>query len=175
MATFRKSVLGASVAPNGSNKVTLEPYSRLATNDFWKHLIIRIDEDGTNSAQLTTRAGFYFTFTVPQNYVGSPKIFIVWTATVTTGDAVFDVDYRAVGGDDAESLDQATAQESLTVTDAAPSAAHERNTPSVSLTAANLAAGDTVEMFVGCDGTDGADTLAAARIIHDVIFEYADS
>lgn len=175
MATHQIWIPAAAFTPDASGKVWLEPYSILATNDFWKYLVLRFDENGNNNTQISTKVSGHATLLVPQNYVGTPKIYPVWTSTVITGNNVWDVDYRAVGGDDAESLDQATAQESLTVTDAAPSAAHERNTPSVSPTGSNLAAGDTVQLVVSVDGADAADTLAGARILHGVIFEYADA
>lgn len=162
--------------PDTSGKCWWEPYSILGTNDVWgPGLILRYDEDGNNNAQLTTRVLATGFFTVPNNYVGSPKIYVIWTSTITSGNAVIDFEYRAVGGDDSESLDQAGTQESLTVTDAAPGAANRRLTPSVSLTAGNLAAQDTVEFNVGFDGTDGSDTLAGARLIVNLVFEYADA
>lgn len=175
MATHQFWIPAAAFAPDTSGKVWLEPYSILATNDLFKFLVMRFDEDGNNNAALTTKVGAHATFHVPINYVGTPKIYPVWSSTVTTGNSVWDIDYRAIGGDDAESLDQTTFQESLTVTDAAPSAAHERNTPSVSLTGSNLAAQDTVELVISADGTDGADTQASARLLFGVIFEYADA
>jgi len=175
MATHQISILGANTVPDTSGKVWQEPYSILATNDVWPFLIFRISEAGANNAALTTRVGIYGQFVVPQNYVGTAAIVIVWTATVTTGNKVFDFDYRAIGGDDAESLDQTSNSESVSVTDAAPSAAHERNIPSVNLTSANLAAGDTVEFFACEDGTDAADTHAGDAILVDVLFQYADA
>lgn len=175
MATHEIFIPAVALTPDASGKVWLEPYSLLATNDVWRHSVMRFDEDGNNNAQISTRVGCYGTLHVPQNYVGTPAVKPVWTATVITGNGVWDFDYRAVGGDDAESLDQVGTQESVSVTDAAPSAAHERNIPSMSLTAANLAAGDTVEFFLAVDGVDAADTLAGARILHGIIFEYSDA
>ncbi|KKL73892.1 hypothetical protein LCGC14_2070340 [marine sediment metagenome] len=175
MATHQISILGATTKPDTSGKVWMEPYSILATNDVWQHNIFRFDQDGNNNAQISTRVGVYGIFTVPQNYVGSPIIIPVWTATVITGNCVWDFDYRAIGGNDTESLDQATAQESVTVTDAAPSAAHERLTPSLSPTAGNFAAGNTVEFLLVVDGTDASDTLAGARLLHNLIFQYGDA
>jgi hypothetical protein len=175
MATHQFWIPAAAFAPDSSGKVWLEPYSILATNDLFKFLVMRFDEDGANNAQLTTKVTACATFHIPQNYVGTPKIYVAWSSTVTTGNSVWDVDYRAIGGDDAESMDQGTYQEALTVTDAAPSAAHERNIPSVSLTAGNLAVGDTVELCISADGVDAADTQASARILFGVIFEYADA
>lgn len=168
MATFRQPILGFSTAPDASGNVFFEPYNLKATNDIWKHIVLVLNDTAT-------RIGVYGVFDVPQNYVGSAAIIIHWTATATSGDVEFDFDYRAISGDDAESLDQATAQESVNLNDTAPSAIHERMTCTLSLTSANIVAGDTVEFFLARDGTDGGDTMAAAAIVHAVLFEFADA
>lgn len=166
MATHRISIFG-SLVPDTSGSVFFEPYSVKATNDVWKHLVAILNDTAT-------RIGFYGSFTVPKNYVGSAKLAIVWTATAIAGDVEWDCDYRAVGGDDAESLDQAGTQESVNLNDTAPSAIHERMECLITLTAANFAVDDLVEFLLARDGTDGGDTMAAAAIVHDALFEYAD-
>ncbi len=173
MATHRIPILIDTVTPDTSGKVWKEPYSILATNDVWKHLIWRFDQDGNNNAQLTTRVGINGAFKVPKNYVGSPKIIISWNATVTSGDRVWDFEYRAVAA--AESLDQTGTQESVTVTTTTPGTAHNQIESSLTLTAANFAVDDLVEFFLAADGVDAADTIAAATLIHAVQFEYADA
>jgi hypothetical protein len=158
--------------PDSTGDAFFEPYSILATNDLFRHLILRCG--ASNSAAPTVKAGVYGRFRVPEDYNtgGTVTCKVYWTSTLTSGNVVFDLDYRAIGGNDTESLDQGTYQESLTVTDAAPSAANERMEASMTITASNLAAGDTVEFFFGRDGADGADTLAGSAIVHEVIFSY---
>ena len=168
MATFRIPILGANTLPGSSGNVFFEPYTIKATNDTWKHAVVIFNDTAT-------RIGLYGAFDVPQNYSGSAKIIVHWTSTATSGDVEWDFDYRAIGGDDTESLDQATAQESVNQNDTAPSAVNERMTASLTLTAGNFAAGDTVEFGIFRDGTDGGDTMSAAAIVHQVLFEYADS
>jgi hypothetical protein len=112
---------------------------------------------------------------VPQNYVDTANIIVVWTSTATSGDVEWDFDYRCVGGNDTESMDQAGTQESVNQNDTAPSAAHERMEATLALTDGNLAAGDTCQFELFRDGTDAGDTMAAAAIVHQVIFEYADA
>jgi len=167
MATQRIPILGFNTVPDTSGNVFFEPYTVKATNDNWGHLVLVFNDTAT-------RIGLRGAFDVPQNYVGTAKIIIHWTATVTTGDVEYDFDYRAIGGDDTESLDQATAQESVNQNDTAPSAVNERMTATLTLTSANLAAGDTVEFMLFRDGADAGDTMAAAAIVHQVLFEYAD-
>jgi putative transposon-encoded protein len=167
MATFRLPVLGFASAPDTSGDVFLESYAVKATNDFWKKLVVVFDDTAT-------KIGLHGSFSVPQNYVGTANLVIVWTSTATSGDVEWDFDYRAVGGNDSESLDQATAQESVNANDTAPSATDERMEISIALTDANFLAGDTVSFVLYRDGTDGGDTIAASVTLHDLFFEYAD-
>ena len=173
MATHQISLLGGQTCPDSSGNCWQEPYSILATNDVWPFLIYRFGL--SNAAAPTTRIGLIGAMTIPQNYVGTASIIPVWTATLTSGDVVWDFDYRAISGNDTESLDQTTNVESVSVTDTAPSAAHERLTPSVSLTSSNIAAGDTIEWGIFRDATDAADTMAGSAILVDLILQYADA
>lgn len=168
MATLRKSILGINTKPDTSGNVYFDSYANHATNDVWPFNLFVFTDSGT-------RIGIYGTFDVPQNYVGGAKFIMVWTSATTSGDVEWDVDYRAVGGNDTESLDQSGSQESLNVADTAPSAAHERLTAELSATAGNFAAGDTVEFGAFRDGTDAGDTHAASALLVDVLFEYTDA
>lgn len=168
MATQRRPILGFGTVPDSSGDVFLEPYTIKATNDVWGRLVVIFNDTAT-------RIGLRGGFTVPKDYVGSAKIIVVWTATATTGDVEWDFDYRAVGGNDAESLDQTGTQESVNQNDTAPSAIHERMEIALALTSANLAADDEVEFELFRDGTDGGDGMAAAAIVFQVLLEYADA
>jgi hypothetical protein len=170
MATFQMSILGAASVPDATGRCFMEPYSIKATNDLFRHMVFVFNDPSSSEAH-----GIYGVFLIPQNYVGTPRVYPVWTSTATSGNVKWDFDYRAIGGDDTESLDQNSFQQQLTVTDAAPSATNERNTPSLSLTAGNLAAGDTVEFYLTREDGGGVDTMAAAATLHDLIFEYADA
>lgn len=168
MATHRIPILGWNTVPDTSGDVFFEPYSIKVTNDVWDYLVAILNDTAT-------RIGLRLKFDVPQNYVGSPAIVVIWTATATTGDVENDFDYRAVGGNDIESLDQTGTQETVNLNDTAPSAIHERMENKLTLTAANIAAGDTVQAELFRDGVDAGDTMAAAQIVHDVLFEYVDA
>lgn len=167
MTTAMIPILNHTTLPGTSGNAFFEPYPILATNDTWKHLVGILNDTAT-------RIGFYGAFTVPSNYdpSGTTKIIIVWTSTATAGDVEWDFDYIAVSGNDAESLDQAAAVESVNGNDTAPGAAHRRLQFEIALTAANIAAEDTVEWLLARDGTDGGDTMAAAAILFDLLFEY---
>jgi len=167
-------MLASGTVPDATGNAFFEPYSVLGTNDLFRHLILRLGAN--NAAAPTVKSGVYGRFHVPEDYNtgGTVTAIVYWTSTLTSGDVVFDLDYRAIGGDDSESLDQASYQESLTVTDTAPSAANERQVATMTLTASNLAVADTFEFFVGRDGAAGADTLAGSAIVHEVIFSYTN-
>lgn len=177
MALHTISLLGVQTVPDNSGNCWQEPYSILATNDVWPFLIFRFGL--SNAAAPTTRIGLYGSTPIPDNYTAAsataPIITPVWTATLTSGDVVWDFDYRAVGGNDTESLDQAGTQEAVTLTDTAPGAANRRLTPTVALTTANLLAGDTLEWGLFRDGADAADTMAGSAILVDLLLTYSDT
>lgn len=168
MATHTLSILGPATLPDTSGDVYWEPYTVKATNDVWGFGVWVFNDTGT-------RIGLRGSFKIPKGFVGSPLIIPYWSSTATSGNVVWDFDYRAVGGDDAESLDQAGTQEQVTVGDAAPTAAHRLLIPSMALTAANLAVDDLVEFELFRDGANGSDTMAAAALLFGLYFQYADA
>lgn len=167
MATHRIPILGWATLPDSSGSVWFEPLAVLATNDVWPELVAVF-------ADTATRIGLGGRFTAPKNYVGTPKFVIVWSTTATSGNAIWDVDYRAVGADNSESLDQTGNQESLSVTDAAPGAAWRRMECLIAATAANFAVDDEVQFTLFRDGAD-SDTIAASIVLFQLLFEYADA
>ncbi len=173
MATHRIPILGWPTRPDDTGECFPEPYDILATNDVWDRLVLRFGS--SNAAQPTVRHGIHGGFVVPKNYVGTAKVVIVWTATLTTGDVVWDFEYRTVGGNDTTSLDQAGTEESLTVTDTAPGAANRRLETSITPTASNFAVDEEVEFYFARDGVDAADTMAGSALLFSLLFEYADA
>lgn len=167
MATKRLPIIGWQSIPNATGAF-FEPYTVKATNDNWSHQPLVLNDTAT-------RIGISGAFNVPFDYVGTASLVVVWTSTATSGDVEFDFDYRAIGGNDTESFDQATAQESVNSNDTAPSASHERMEITIDLTDGNFAVNDTVEYKFFRDGTDGGDTIAAAVMVFDLFFEYADA
>lgn len=168
MATHRIPILGWPTLPDASGLVFFEPQAIKGTNDPFPQLVAVFNDTAT-------RIGLGGRFTVPKNYVGSANLVVVWTTTATSGDVEWDFDYRAVGGDDAESLDQAGTQESVNLNDTAPNNAWERMECPIALTAGNFAIDDEVEFCLFRDGTDGGDTIAAAVLLVALLFEYADA
>jgi len=167
MSTHRIPILGFPTLPDNSGDVYPEPAAvNLQANDRYPELLFVF-------ADTATKIGLGFAFKVPKNYVGTPKIVLVWATTAITGSVVWDVDYRAIA--DAESLDPSTDQEAVTATSAAPGTARLRKDASLTLTAGNLAADDVVQGKISRDGADASDTLAAAAYLVGAFFEYADA
>lgn len=165
VAATQRLALINQLWPDSSGNVFWEPYPVKATNDFWKHGHLVFNDTATKDSA-------YGVAMVPPDYVGSAVVRIVWTSTATSGNVVWEFAYRDVGGDDTTSLDQSTAQETVTVTDAAPTATDRRLVTTVSLTSANLTAGDTLEFKFSRDGSSGSDTMAAAAQLVGVFLEY---
>lgn len=170
MATRRIPILGWATLPGAGGDVFFEPATIKASNDFFKGLVLVFNDSGADDE-------IFGRFNVPKEYVGTAKIVIVWTTTAITGDVEWGFAYRAVGGNDVESLDQATAQESLLSgnNDTAPSAVNERMEFSIALTDANLAPDDTVQFIFSREGLDVGDGLAAAVRVFDLFFEFSDA
>lgn len=167
MATHRIPIINAFMVPKAN--CIAEPSSKnfSPTNKRYEHELIAF-------VSQTLRHGFAGKFTVPKNFVGTAKLAVVWSTTATSGDVVWDWDYRAVGGDSAESLDPSTDQESVTGTDTASGTARQRQELLISLTSANFAVDDEVLFNFFRDAADAADTLAATAYLMSLFFEYAD-
>lgn len=166
MATHRLSFFDLLI-PDTSGSVYWQPASILDTNDLYPTTQVLVLADSG------TKVGASCHVMVPKNYVGTAKIGMRWKATATSGDVVWDVDYRAIAVNEAG--DPTTHQESLTVTDTADGTANDLNDADVTLTASNLAVDDTLFVTVSRDGASGSDTMAASAQLVDAWLEYADA
>lgn len=152
--------------PDTSGNVFFESYAVKATNDFWPFEVCIFNDSGADNFLACQ-------IRIPDDYSSAPVLKIKWTSTATSGNVRWAIAYRGIGGDDAESMDQATAIEKVEVTDAAPSAAHERNLVAMAaVTSGNFVAGETLEIRISREGLDAADTMAAAAILFDAYLEY---
>ena len=168
MALHRLPIIAWPALPDAGGEVFFEPFSVKAVNDQWNRLVLVFNDT-------STRKGIEIGFAVPKNYIGTAGLVIVWTANAITGDVEWDFDYRAVGGNDTESLDQTGTQESVNSNDTAPGAAFRRLEISIALTDGNFAIDDEVTAQIFRDGTDAGDTMAAAALVFEVFFEYSDA
>jgi len=118
------------------------------------------------------QAGRDFEFGIPPKYANGANIVAIWTSKAIVGDVLFRFDYRAVGGDDVETLDQVSPQESVEVIDSAPSSPGKRMKAVLPLTDGNFQPGDTVKIRHIVDGADTRHTMAAVVEIRGLYFEY---
>ena len=166
MATQTKALLNHSVDLDTGGNVFFEPYSIESTNRNGE--ILKFNNSGA-------RDMIRGHFRIPDEFVSGARVKWTWSSAVVASDVRFEYDYRSVGGSDAESMDQASFQRTLTelTTAGEPSAAHERMTDQIDMTDADLAAGDTVQYEFGRDSS--ADGKAGPAWVFDLEFEYQDA
>ena len=167
MAIQRIPIIDWTIAPDNSGNVFFENADVKSTNKVWKRLVCIFKDSSTLD-------GLDGSFNVPPSYVSGANLILVWTATAIVGNYASVFDYRAVGGNDVESLDQAGVQQSVSSLDAAPTAINNRMQTSIPLTDGNFAPDDTVPYTFFRDGT-AADTIADAIQLVGLFFEFADA
>lgn len=167
MATRTRDIISWPSRPGSSGDVFFEPADIKGANGFFKGLVLVFNDSGNDDQ-------YHFRFPVPDDYVDTANLLIIWTTTAIVNDWEAGIAYRAVGGNDTESLDQATAQRSLLTGNnfTAPSALNERMESRITLTDGDFAQNDTVQGHFSREGADAGDTLAAAIRIYDLFFEY---
>jgi len=168
MATKRISMLNHNTMPGVDGNVFSEPFFVKATNDVWKQNIWVFKD-------VASRMPLHGGFAVPKDYMGSAVTVLVWSSATITGNLVWDFDYIAVGGDDSESLDNGSATETLTVTDAAPSTLWYKLETTIALASAGIVADDEFEWILYRDGVNASDTHADDAILFNLLFQYSDT
>lgn len=159
----QQTIFNQSTRVDGTGNVSLANYATLATNaNFPANVFVFPDPAADEKVSGS--------FQVPEDYSSGANILLTWTAVATSGNVDWGFDYRAISGNDTESLDQSTFQEQVNATDAAPSAAHERNQITISLTDSNIAAGDTIEFTL--KRRTNNDTMADDAILFHAEFDY---
>jgi len=168
MATHKANVLGFSTLPADSD-VYFEPASiNFQANDRYPQLVAVFKDTSTRD----TLGG---SFRVPENYVGTAAIGLIWATTVTSGNVRWEFDYTAIG--DGESGDPSADQETVGSTVAVPGTARLIEVTEISLTGANFATGDLVQFVIARDGAEAgpADTAAASVYLLAAYFSYSDT
>ena len=175
MATHRVPILGWQTVPDTSGDVFFEPFSIKATNDLWEHLVCVFNDT-------STRIGLHGAFNVPENYVGTANVVIVWSTIATSGDAEWDFDYRTTAkGNQSTSppiLDTSAVEQTVNANDTVTNTGvtdWDRHELSIALTDGNFAGGDLAQFTLFRDGTDSGDTISDAIVLFDLYFEYADA
>lgn len=169
MATRKRPIFGAGTLPDTSGNVYPEPAAvNFQVNDRFPGIVFVFKDTAT-------RDKLGFAFFVPPDYVGTPKIGLLWATTATTGNARWEADVKAIA--DGESGDPSTDDESIAATVAAPGTARLIKLTELAFTGATFVAGDLVQGVVARDGAEGGlDTVAASLyLIPDgCYFSYSD-
>ena len=163
MGTRRISIIGSLTQDNSGN-VLWEPSSLFLTNDRHPGFVLRFK----NTDDKIKASG---SFSVPKDYVGTPKIIVIWATSAVAGNAVWDADTKAIAA--GESMDPNSDDDNATVTTAAAETTLLQSVSSMTLTG-TYAVDDLVQLSLGRDGA-APDTIAADLLVWDVLFEYADA
>lgn len=169
MATHVLDLTGGLVPdPTAATPPVWQPAAILDANDLYDGLPVLKFVDTTS-----TKNGAQVAFRVPANYVGTAVFLVRYKANGTSGAVVFDVDYRSIAV--GESGDPSSHQRSITATDTIPGTARLLDEVTLTATATDFAAGDTVMLTLSRDCTDAADTTTAAIEVVGFVFQYADA
>ncbi len=151
--------------PNADG-VFFQPYSIVDTATILDPLVLTYGDTGTKD-------GAAGTFIVPQNYVGTAKLHVLWVANAISGNCIWDLSYLT--RTDAEDMGAAATDTADTVTTGTDGTAFNLNTSTMTLTAGDFAPGDVVAFELFRDTANASDTLAQSSLVFAVIFEYADA
>jgi len=163
MATFQLEIGPEGFKPNISG-VYLQPYSFIDTATILDPIVLCFDNTGT-------KIGAAKSFTVPQNYIGTPNLTVLWNANATVGTGKIDLSY--LNRTDAEDMGAAAQSTTDTTTTTTDGTAFGLNRTTLALTAGDFVAGDISMMEVFRDSA--TDTLAVTLMVHKIIFEYSDA
>lgn len=153
------------MTPNANtSEVFWEPYSVEDTATVLDPQVLAYNNSGTKD-------GAYGSFRVPEIYVGTASLSIVWTANATTGTVAWDWEVLTRSG--AEDMGAAATRTSETVVPTKGGTAFTREEAIITLTDADYAAGDEVLFQLFRDTV--TDTMAAKAVIFSAHFVYADA
>lgn len=167
MATHRLSIINGFSLPLDSN-CFFAPYVTVNSGTTQNPMVLVQKAGATSTLQGT--------FRIPQNWVGTSKLSIIWTSETQAGDLDFQFKHRTIGGSDTKLLDTATLPaeivETTLTTGAEPSVPSERMVDTITLTETDFVAGDTV--YFEFNRLGAADTKADDNTIWGLDFEYND-
>jgi len=163
MATHRIPILGSMTVPDTSGEVFFQPYTVVDSGAVIDPLVLTFNDSGTKD-------GVRGSFRVPENYVGTAVLLVVWTANATSG--TFIIDWSVLTRSGAEDMGAAATRTTETDTVTKSSTAFAREESNMPLTDADYAAGDEVLFELFRDTVN--DTMAAPAAVFGVYFEYAD-
>ncbi len=167
MATHRISLLNFSIRPLDGN-TWFAPYVTINSGTTQDPIVLVMKTAVVGVVKGVIR--------IPENYVGTPVLSIVWTSETTTNTVDFKFRHRTTDGSDTELLDISTSPtelEDTSVNNGGPSAASEQMIDTISLTTTDLAAGSMMYFEFERDGVtdDKADDIT----VWSLDLQYADA
>lgn len=161
--TVTFSILGAGTVPDNTAAVFIQPWSIPSTASIGKPMVVTFTDS-------TAKSSLHGEFAVPNNYTNSTQnaFLVFWMSTVTSGNRVWFVDYRAVAA--TESYASTSWQQSTSVTSATSTAVRRVVQATRSVSSGNFAANDVVQWALSVNGASTADTLSARSHVADVLF-----
>lgn len=168
MATHRVSMInwGTKIRPTGG--AYFGPYTELNAGSALDREVLILPA--------SVVSGIEGSVEIPENYVGTPKVKIVWTSETTANDVDFDCVHRTVDGSDTELLDTTTVPDQRTNSqdnNGGPSAASERMVDEITLTDTDITGGATWHFEFERDGA--SDTKADDVSVWGLEFTYSDA
>jgi hypothetical protein len=169
MATHRISILGSNTIPDTSGKVFMDLISNQDTHTNVKNQMCMVMDAPAAAGDV----GFFGTFNVPKNYVGTPKAIIKGTYNGDPTSLVSTFAMELIGLADSESID--TAYEAAdTVSESTWTGYADEDMIELAITlTVTLAVDDTVFYHFFIDDT--TDTQSASFLLTSLEFEYADA
>lgn len=162
MARALAGLFNASVNTGvAATPVIIEPSPLMFTNDQAGHMIARF-------ADAASDAGIGGDLVIPniETAITTVQVVINLTFNATSGNFEFVFRYRAIGGDDAESSDPSSWQETVASgAEAAPTSAFNNLRIVLALTASNFAVNDVAQFQLYRDNDGGNDTIAADALV----------
>ena len=164
MATHRIPIFGFGALPDASGNVFFEPYKITDTAAILDPLVLVF-------ADLGTLNGIRGSFRVPENYVGSADLEMVWTANATSG--TLRLEWTILTRSGVEDMGAAATRTTEGQTDTKGGTVFLREQMTIALTDADYVAGDEALFELLRDVA--TDTMAAKALVFSANFKYTDA
>ncbi len=168
MATHRVSLLNGTIRPLDSN-TWFAPYSTANSGTTQDPFVLFMKSAVVGVVKGNIR--------IPENYVGTPVLSIIWTSETTADTVDFKFRHRTTSGSDTALLDISSSPDERAdseINNTGPSAASEQMIDVIDpLTATDLAAGDLMYFEFERDGV--TDDKAGDITVWSLDFQYADA
>lgn len=166
---YQESIFN-KLAPDTGSEVWKEPFSILATGSQHNQLALRF-----GSQSFTTDVGANAYIISPTQTSGSPELFFTWTTRVPSGNVMWAVAYRIIGGYDTTALNTSSSYTVISASFAAPTTGFNRMTASFALTGITPSSEDSVQIRLFRIGSNKTNDSALDAVVTDVLYRINES